>query len=259
MTRHFTLTAVIATAMMLSLHPAQAEQKVDIGLFQVGNELEVRVRPTENFDGLVSAVLFTVRWESTDRSQLLNLEQRAVEATYIPIAKSGGVHHDGPFNYQVYAGFGFTRLDETGTTWKAGEEYVIAKIPYTGKGNFALVNDSWTAVDENNGDYYISLNGYDRTGTIYKSITGVPQGNESVEIVPNPSRGIFNLTVPVGNGANLELEIVGNSGQVVFKDAPGQLDGAYRRQLDLTAFGSGNYHLRITRNGATETHKIVVQ
>lgn len=259
MTRHFTHLSALAAVLMLSMSTATAQQQVDIGLFQDGNELEVRARPTENFDGLLSAVLFTIRWERATGGQLLSLKQKGEAATYIPIAKSGGVHQDGPFNYQVYAGFGFDRIDEAGTTWKAGEEYVIARIPYTGQCNFALVNDAWTNVDQNNGDYYVSLNGYDRTGIIYKSGIVAPTTDLGVGIVPNPSRGEFVLTVPTDGQSDLALEIVSNSGQVVFKDAPGRLEKTYRRDMDITRFGAGNYHLRITRNGAVETHKIIVQ
>ena len=208
---------------------------------------------------LLSAVLFTVRWERTDGGQLLALDQRGAAATYIPISKSGGVHQDGPFNYQIYAGFGFDRIGDVGPTWEAGKEYVITRIPYSGHGKFSLVNDSWTAVDENNGNYYISLNGYDRTGTIYRSVTNVASVDQSVGIVPNPSRGAFTLTVPVEGVDNMSLEILSSSGQVVFKDSPGTTKETYRRDLDITSFGKGNYILRINRNGAVENHKIVVQ
>ncbi len=258
MTRQFTKAAGLTAALMLGFSTVQA-QNVDIGLFQAGNELEVRVRPTEDFDGILSAVVFTVRWERSNGAKLQAHTQKSAAGTYIPIAKSGDVHEDGPFNYQIYAGFGFDRIADAGLSWKAGQEYVIATIPYTGKGEFALVNDGWTAIDENNGNYYISLNGYDRTGSIYKSVTNVATADQSVSIVPNPSRGLFTLTVPVKDGENMSLEIHNAAGQVVFQDAPRMVQGTYRREMDLTSYGSGNYHLRIMRNGVSENHKIVVQ
>lgn len=258
MTRQISKALTLSAALMLGTSAVQA-QNVDIGLFQSGNELEVRVRPSEDFDGILSAVVFTVRWERSTGAKLQAHAQKSAAGTYIPIAKSGELHEDGPFNYQIYAGFGFDKLSEAGQVWKAGEEYVIATIPYTGKGEFALVNDGWTAIDENNGNYYISLNGYDRTGVIYKGVANIASADQSVSIVPNPSRGQFTLTVPVTAGDNMSLEIVNAGGQVVFQDAPRQVEGTYRRDMDLTTFGAGNYHLRIVRNGVSENHKIVIQ
>lgn len=258
MTRQISKAFTLSAALMLGTSAVQA-QNVDIGLFQTGSELEVRVRPTEDFTGIVSAVVFTVRWDRGTGAKLQEHSQKNAAATYLPIAKSGGLHEDGPFNYQIYAGFGFDQLSEAGVSWKAGEEYIIATIPYSGKGEFALVNDGWTDIDENNGNYYISLNGYDRTGMIYKGVANITGNDQQVMISPNPSRGIFTLTVPVNEGDNMNLEILNAAGQVVFQDTPRQVQGQYRREMDISSYGAGNYHLRIVRNGASENHKIVVQ
>lgn len=258
MIRQTTKALTLAAAMLPAAVAVQA-QNVDIGLFQTGSELEVRVRPTEDFTGIVSSVVFTVRWERGTGSRLQEHQQKGAEATYLPIAKSGGVHQDGPFNYQIYAGFGFDQLTDAGVSWRAGQEYVIANIPYAGTGEFALVNDGWTDIDENNGNYYISLNGYDRTGSIYKGMASIASSEQRVTISPNPSRGIFTLTVPVRDGENMSLDILSPTGQVVFQETPSMADGQFRREMDISTYGAGNYLLRITRNGAVENHKIMVQ
>jgi len=258
MTREISKVFTLAAALMLGTSATQA-QNVDIGLFENGSELEVRVRPTEDFDGILSAVVFTLRWESATGATLLPHTQKNAAGTYIPIVPSGELHHDGPFNYQIYAGFGFDLLGENGGAWKAGQEYVIATIPYNGRGGFNLVNDGWTGIDENNGNYYISLNGHDRTGNIYKGLANVTNNDQVLSISPNPNRGVFTLTVPVKDGDDMSLEILNTAGQVVFQDAPRQMQGQYRREMDISSFGAGNYNLRIVRNGVSSNHKIVVQ
>jgi hypothetical protein len=258
MTRQISKAFTLTAALMLGTSATQA-QNVDIGLFETGTELEVRVRPSEDFDGILSAVVFTVRWERSTTGALLEHQQKSSAGTYIPIARSGELHQDGPFNYQIYAGFGFDLVGENGGAWKAGQEYVIATIPHSGKGGFTLVNDGWTNIDENNGDYYLSLNGHDRTGIIYKGLANVTNNDQVVSISPNPNRGIFTLSVPVKTGDNMSLEIINTAGQIVFQDSPRQVDGQYRREMDISSHGAGNYNLRIVRNGVSENHKIIVQ
>ena len=85
----------------------QAQEPIDIGLFQEGQMLEVRVRPNADFDGIFSAVVFTVRWDGSTGATLGDIVQEGAAATYIPTKVSGGVHEVGNMKYQVYAGFGF--------------------------------------------------------------------------------------------------------------------------------------------------------
>lgn len=54
---------------------------MDIGLFETGTELEVRVRPSEDFDGILSAVVFTVSWERPTNGALLVKQQKSSAGT----------------------------------------------------------------------------------------------------------------------------------------------------------------------------------
>jgi hypothetical protein len=101
----------------------------------------------------------------------------------------------------------------------------------------------------------LSLNGHDRTGIIYKGLANVTNNDQVVSISPNPNRGIFTLSVPVKTGDNMSLEIINTAGQIVFQDSPRQVDGQYRREMDISSHGAGNYNLRIVRNGVSENHK----
>lgn len=69
------------------------------------------------------------------------------------------------FRYQVFAGFGFVPLSEVPTAWAAGEEIlVLCRVNViNGTAAFSIVDDAWTSDINNNGDYFISLNGLDRT------------------------------------------------------------------------------------------------
>lgn len=244
--------ALIASAL-------SAQPRVDIALYRQGSELEVRVRPTEDFDGILSAILFTLRWEQTSNAQPLTVQQKSAPATYIPVFATGERERSGAYNYQVYTGFGFELVGSTEETWKAGNEYTVARIPIEGDGDFELVNDEWTSVLENNGDYFISLNGEERTGVIYKSMAAGGSEAQWVTLQPNPNNGQFTLGVALGEAADLRIEVLNGLGQLVISEDLGEFQGQYQRNMDLRSLGSGAYQVRVVRNGHADVHKVIVQ
>ena len=258
MTRQITNT-LLGTALLLASASAQgqAQHPVDIGLFQNGSELEVRLRPSESFNGVVSAVVFTLRWENSSGGAISELQQKSAAQDYVPTRASGQQHESGAYTYQIYAGFGMEALADRDMRWEAGKEYVIANIPVASGAAYALADDNWTKDDMNNGGFYVSLGGVDETGVIYKGMVG-PDGQVPFSATPNPSRGIFTVVIPTATGEDVSYEVVNTAGQVVAKKQLNVEGGAYREQLDLTNQGAGTYHLRVMRNGTTETHKIMV-
>lgn len=256
MTHPFSKALAISAALLLGASSSNA-QAVDIGLFRNGSELEVRLRPSENFDGLVSSLVFTVRWDRTSNATLGEFRQVAPAANYIPTRKSGARHEDGTYNYQIFAGISLETLSSTGSTFEAGKEYTVGTIRCTGDASFEIVNDQWTGQLQNNGNYYLALNGRDLSGVVYKSAERM-NGGEVLSINPNPSQGLFNVVIPVNAGDNLRYEVLNAAGQVVLERTPNVEGGTYREQMDLTRFGAGNYNLRIFRNGTSESHKLLI-
>ena len=253
MKRIYTLlsTAVMVTALA-------AQSTVDIGLFQNNNgQLEVKVRPQADFDGIFSSVVFTIRWDRSTGATLGDPVQVDEAMEYVPIARSGNVHEQGPNNYQVYAGFGFQRIANSGMSWEAGEEYTVLTIPVTGAAAFELVNDSWTAELQNNADFYVSLGGEDRTGSIYKSIAAPANFESTVSILPNPNDGLFTFSFIVAEASDVRVEVLSTLGQSVFNDVLPNFEGTYRKEMDLTGMSNGIYYLKLTRGNENSVHKIV--
>jgi hypothetical protein len=247
--------ALLATALLpLAL---TAQHNVDIGMFRSDTHLEVRVRPHADFDGIFSNLVFAVRWERQSGASLGPIEQPNGAAAYMPLQRSGGIREDGPFQYQVYTGFGMVPISSTGSSWRGGEEYLIARIPFTGNAQFVMTNDQWTKQVESNADYFVSLGGHDRTGKIY---TGTIEVNDQVvfAIMPNPTRGPVSIIFPVRPGEDMWYELISSSGQLVLTERPNAMADSYRKDLDLSGEGAGVYHLRVYRNGAAENHRIVV-
>lgn len=254
---HFRSTLLLWLALAGSA--VSAQPRVDIGLYRQGLELEVRVKPTEDFDGILSAILFTLRWENSSDSRPLLVQQKSAPATYIPVVPAGDVQRSGRYNYQVYTGFGFEQVGSTDETWKAGQEYTIARIPIEGDGDFELVNDEWTAVLEHNADYFVSLNGEERTGVIYKNLAAGGSEAQWVTLQPNPNNGQFTIGVEMPETADLLIEVLNPLGQLVHSEDLGEFQGQYLRTLDLRSLGSGAYQVRVVRNGHADVHKVIVQ
>ena len=242
----------------LSLANATAQERVDIGLYQNGDKLEIKVRPEMDFDGVFSSIVFTLRWDSNTQVDLQHLQQPADAANYIPLQPSGGVRQDGGRNYQVFAGFGFTRLADSGISWRAGREYTIAVIPFTGQALFELTRDGYAKLKETNADYYVSLGGRPSTGIVYKELAGEAGEIVMLSIQPNPNRGQFQLTIPTREGQSLWYEILNSAGQVVEREEPITNGPRYQTDMDLSNEGAGVYMLRIHRDTEIESHRIVV-
>jgi hypothetical protein len=175
---------------------------VDVGVFPKPgdpNTLQVRVRPEDTFNGVVSQLTITLRWETASGANLGNINQ-LIGATPGPgwcpgfvaqLAPSGDgeVDVDG-FRYQTYNCFSLSALSscpfQPGYAWQGGVETIIAEIPIqnnTGCANFNIVNDSYT--EANNKNFFVSLGGIqDLNGDIYSPF--YPYGNCSTDCLGVP-------------------------------------------------------------------------
>ena len=255
MARSFTRSIAL---LAVSIFPAAlfAQGTMDIGLFNNGNgALEVKVRPTTEFNGVFSSVVFSLRW---DKNTDITLGE-AVSPENAPLStrRSGQVHEDGTFNYMVFAGFGFDEMAQAGMNWVAGEEYTILSIPVSGVGAVELVNDEWTSAIHNNGDFYVSLGGMDKTGAIYKSLAATADLEGTVTIKPNPNEGRFSFSFISEEPIDLRVEVLNTLGQTAFNENLRGFSGSYVKDMDLTTMSEGIYYLRLTRGDNTSVHKIV--
>jgi len=247
---------LFAAATLFTANTITAQDQVDVGLYHNGDKLEVRVRPASSFNGIFSSMVFTIRWDAASGATLGAIQQEGAPAQYLPISRSGALRENGSQNYQVFAGFGVTPMAALETAWAAGQEYVIATIPVSGKGEFELLNDAWTAEAANNADYYVSLGGADRTGIIYKGLAAAGEDG-SVSIQPNPNNGHFIFSFSTKTPMDVTVEVMNALGQSVFNETLREFEGTYRKEMDLTSQSNGVYYLKVKRGGESSTHKIV--
>ena len=222
-------------------------------------QLEVKLRPSANFDGMVSSLVFTVKWDAGSEAHLGAIQQEAPASTYLPISRSGGEQDAGGDRYQIFVGFGMTPMQWIPSDWVAGQEYTVVTIPVTGTAEFSLVNNTWTGL--NNADYYLALGGADETGTIYGDLsTGViagDKGDGSVSVVPNPTNKATVITMDLQKTQSLQLDLLNAAGQSVWKESVPNASGTVRIPLDLTDFEKGVYLLRVQGADKVVTHRVV--
>lgn len=190
---------------------------VDILLLRTPeNKLKVSLKPHENFNGMVSSLVFTIKWSYSVSSHLGAIHQEGVEQAYLPISRSGGEQLIGDSVYQIFVGFGMTPMTWLDTEWVAEKEYVVAVIDIEGSGDFTLINDQWTG--ENNADYYLALGGADKTGLIYNEDNNIlliskPEENK-ISVNPNPTMDY--LTVTFSNKPNnLLIKLFDPMGRII--------------------------------------------
>lgn len=248
-----------ALAILLAAAATQAA-KVDITMVANNDgQLEVKLRPQANFDGMVSSLVFTVRWDAASEAHLGAIMQTEPAMTYLPVSRSGGEQDQGGDRYQIFVGFGMTPMQWIPTEWVAGQEYTIATIPVAGTAEFSLVNNTWTGL--NNADYYLALGGVDETGDIYGDIsTGIVAGEfgaSGLSVMPNPADKETTIMLELNKPQDLRLELVNAAGQTIWKEDRPAANGSLRIPLDLTSYSKGAYLLRVHVGDQVITRRIV--
>ena len=237
-------------------------QAADVDITMAANaegQLEVKLRPAANFDGLVSSLVFTIKWDAATDAHLGTIQQTAPAGTYLPISRSGDEQDNGGNRYQIFVGFGMTPMQWIPTNWVAGQEYTIMTIPVAGTAEFGLVNNAWTGL--NNADYYLALGGLDETGTIYgSSSTGIVAGEGSADgltVMPNPTDRSTVISLTLATAQHLNIDLLNAAGQSVWKEELDHAAGAVRIPLDLSSYDQGMYLLRIRSAGKSLTHRVI--
>ena len=81
----------------------------------------------------------------------------------------------------------------------------------------------------------------------------------NLDVYPNPSRDIFNVTFVSEDVQDLEVKVINVVGEVVYTEALEQFVGEYTKQIDLTDNSKGVYFLEITTTNGVVNKKLIIQ
>jgi hypothetical protein len=153
----------------------------------------------------------------------------------------------------------YTRLDSVGGSIQlAGDSaWSDTSIALTGAFNGQIVNivfvgsrgngfTSDMSIDDISLDFFVGVN-ENTTSTL-----------EGISISPNPSNGLFKLSIETPAQENFNMTVRDAQGRSVYT-ANFDVNGTYRNDLDFTSFAKGVYYMQIQTETGTTVEKLIIQ
>ena len=81
----------------------------------------------------------------------------------------------------------------------------------------------------------------------------------SIEIYPNPSNGILNVSLKTNQPANLIIEVLDVRGALVYSNIYGTVQGDFIKPIDLTELPSSVYLVKVQLSNEITYHKILLK
>jgi PKD repeat protein len=128
--------------------------------------------------------------------------------------------------------------------------YTLDLTPWTGQHDVRIMFESYNRHGNNLFIDNINLTATVGTGAIL-------QNGVQVSIYPNPSTGLFNVTVK-GATSDLTLLVYNLQGEVVHQEVLYAGGKPLTRELDLSGLARGIYYVRILSTDATKVEKIII-
>jgi len=149
-------------------------------------------------------------------------------------------------DWQTAGGFGVNYPALTVNKWG-----VVAGETYRGQAR------TWC---DPNGGLYRSTNWTPLIWWTQPTVIRVEGGTTitNLEVYPNPSRDIFNVSFTSEDVQSLEVRIINVIGEVVYTENLVEFVGEYTKQIDLDTYAKGVYFLEITTDNGVINKKIVL-
>lgn len=154
----------VLALLFLCLSPCMfAQPIVHICIEKVGNDLEIKLFPMADFQGVVSNIQFAIKCDDPSVTYGA-LTQGASQSVYMPTTKEGVETTFLGNKYQKFAAAGLVNMSGSSVQWTAQQFVPLMTItPSNINANFTIEDDIWTA--EDNANFYVELNGLNKTGT----------------------------------------------------------------------------------------------
>ncbi len=81
----------------------------------------------------------------------------------------------------------------------------------------------------------------------------------NLDVYPNPSRDVFNVTFTSEDVQDLDVRVINLVGEVVYTEDLHQFVGEYTKSIDLTTYTKGVYFLEITTDNGVVNKKLILQ
>lgn len=234
---------------------------LDVLLTETPQELQVVVRTSETlYGGLTDNIQFTLCWDEANTSIPALLGSYTSDFKLEPQGEA--VTSNGKI-YQIFAMVDGIPVPDP---LVAGSELTVLRFVKNGatgnvSGKVSVAQDGWTAL--NNGEYYMSIWGLDRTGKILQNAVGIsdPEGETALAVYPNPvTRGMVYVTLTTSVSERLTVTVADISGRTVLRQAWSVDAGSTQTlNLNLEGLAKGAYTLSVTGASTQARQRIIIQ
>ena len=157
------------------------------------------------------------------------------------------------------------RVDTTGAAWFNVGGSGVAYGTFTKNKNGLAAGESYrgqsrTWCDPNGGAYKSPT----WTALLYwtQPTSSRIEGGSAIanlDVYPNPSRDIFNVSFTSEDIQDLEVRVINVVGEVVYTENLEEFVGEYTKQVDLATYTKGVYFLEITTDNGVVNKKLLIQ
>jgi len=84
-------------------------------------------------------------------------------------------------------------------------------------------------------------------------------GNYQLKIYPNPGKNNVTLTMNISKPQDINISIFDVKGKRIYNDYEKHFSGTYNKQIDLSNYAKGLYHLQVVTKDGVVNRKVVIQ
>ncbi|GAB3538803.1 hypothetical protein GCM10027443_34510 [Pontibacter brevis] len=84
-------------------------------------------------------------------------------------------------------------------------------------------------------------------------------GDENVAIYPNPSTGVFTVSLKNLDSRTVDLRIMNVIGNEIFHETLTSTDAQFQKTVDLNRYAKGLYYVKLEADGYSTVRRVVVK
>lgn len=90
------------------------------------------------------------------------------------------------------------------------------------------------------------------------SVVRAEPDEKSLQVYPNPSNGVFHLTLSGFKGKRTELRIMNVIGNLVHREILTDLEASHTKTINLSKYANGLYYVKLQADDFSEIRKVII-
>jgi hypothetical protein len=83
--------------------------------------------------------------------------------------------------------------------------------------------------------------------------------DETVAIYPNPSNGVFTISISNLDARKVDLRIINVIGNEIFRETLTGTDAQFTKTVDLNSYSKGLYYVKLEADGYSTVRRVVIK